>query len=611
MTYGHRPWSGRRKLWRGDHRGTPPPAVDTRDYAPVDVAIVCESTYPYLTGGLSAVVHQICEASTETRIGIVHIAWDRSAPLEPLYDVPPQVLWVKVVYQSLAEHAGTFQRFSPRDTRLSPAGQRNLARRVVRAIDEHMNGSDDLLWELYDEGINPLTRRYRLWPVIATQELMTQATAYFAGSGLTFTQIFWHLREFFSLTYAVTDLVLPEAGIYHAHTTGAAALLAACGARQHGTRFLLTEHNLYTRDTINHLLERSMDTPITLDEWRTLDEYVTSASPPQPARVDPGQRAWMAWWARTGLLAYRAADRITYLYPDAIEEARALGGMPEKSSVLPNGVTPSHFDEARAVFRARQEHAATAAGPRIWKLAYAARVVPIKGLLDLLEALATLVERGVTSWELDVMGPDGEMPHYAELCRRRCHELGLDPHVRFLGSVNLRERFGHYDALVLPSHNEGQPIVVLEAMTMGLPTIGTYVGGMKQLVEDDVVVERDGAAPRVIGPCGTLVRSHDVAAMARAIEDLIGPESRFDELSTNAMLRVEHYFHIETAMAYYRDLYALLLRDRPAVAALPSTLDGQSPRRIPVVGRRQSPTGREPSQLTPLDQDVDDAKRMA
>ena len=31
-------------------------------YDAVDVAIVCESTYPYLTGGLSAVVHQICVA---------------------------------------------------------------------------------------------------------------------------------------------------------------------------------------------------------------------------------------------------------------------------------------------------------------------------------------------------------------------------------------------------------------------------------------------------------------------------------------------------------------------------------------------------------------------
>lgn len=563
MTYGAARWSRTRNRWRTDHRSLPPLAEDTTDYPPVDVAIVCESTYPFLTGGLSAVVHQICEANPESRVGIIHIAWDRESPDEDLYGMPPQVLWVKTVYQSLNEHSATFQRFRPKDTRLTPTERTRLAHRFIAAIDAHMKGSDDLLWELYDEGINPLTRQYRLWPVIATRELMELATAYFGASGLTFTQLFWHLREFFSLAYAVTDLVLPKAGVYHAHTTGAAALLAACGARQHGTKFLLTEHNLYTRDTINHLLERSMDTEISLDEWRTLDEYVTSGSPPRPAKVDPSKRAWMAWWARTGLVAYRAADHLTYLYPEAITEAAALGGIAEKSSVLPNGVTPSHFDEARETFSSRQLTARLeSSGERIWRLAYAARVVPIKGLLDLLEALAQLVQQGITNWELDAMGPDGEMPHYVDLCRRRCTELGLDAHVKFLGSVNLRERFGHYDTLILPSHNEGQPIVVLEAMTMGLPTVGTYVGGMKQLVEDTLHVKhRDTGKQLSIGPCGALVASHDVDGLAAAVIELIGPESRFDEYSRNARLRVEHYFHIDTAMAYYRDLYAALLGD--------------------------------------------------
>jgi glycosyltransferase involved in cell wall biosynthesis len=555
---------GRRRLWGADHRGQAPLAADSQELGPVDVAIVCESTYPFLTGGLSAVVHQICEANPDFRIGIIHIAWDRSSPAIPLYDVPPQVRWVTTVYQSLVEHAGTFQRFTPRDIRLPAAERTRLAHRVIDALAQHLAGSDERLWELYDEGINPLTRHYRLWPVISSRELMRLATDFFADSGLTFTELFWHLREFFSLTYAVTDLVLPRAEIYHAHTTGAAGVLAACAARQHGTHFLLTEHNLYTRDTINHLLERSMAVPVTLEEWRDLDVYERASAPPEPARVTPGQRAWMAWWVRTGLFAYRAATHITYLYPDAIEEATDLGGLPEKSSVLPNGVTPAHFDEARDFFDRRQARArALPPGDRIWKLAYAARVVPIKGCIDLLEAMALLVDRGFTAWELDVMGPDGEMPYYAERCRARCTELGLDGHVKFLGSVNLRERFGEYDTLILPSFNEGQPIVVLEAMTMGLPTLGTYVGGMKQLVEDVLHIQQPGGRVLEIGPCGELVEPHDIVGIADMIQRLIGPESQFDEFSLNAKLRVEHYFHIETAMRLYRELYGRLRGETP------------------------------------------------
>jgi glycosyltransferase involved in cell wall biosynthesis len=454
-----------------------------------------------------------------------------------------------------------------------------------------MEGDDSELWSLYDEGINPLTRSYRLWPVISTPEFMVGATRHFAKLDLPFTTLFWNLREFFSLAYAVTDAVMPVAKVYHAHTTGAAALLAAAAARQHQARFLLTEHNLYARDTINHLLERSMDTVVTADEWRTLDAYETSETVPRIAHVTAEQRAWMAWWVRTGIVAYRAADHITYLYPDAIDEALGLGGIPSKSSVLPNGVTPSHFAEARSLFLERQSSARSAADARIWKLAYAARVVPIKGLLDLLDAMKILLDDAIVNWELDVMGPDGEMPDYAQLCRDRATELGLDGHVRFLGSVNLRERFGYYDALILPSHNEGQPIVVLEAMTMGLPTIGTYVGGMKQLVEDPLTVTVGKRKRLTIGPSGSLVRSHDSAGLAREIRALISDEALFDDYSHNAQLRVQHYFHIDSAMGLYRSLYGALIdgaASSDGVASVTSAVAVTRPSRRPTDARGNS-----------------------
>ena len=66
-------------------------------YSKVDIAIVCESTYPYLTGGLSAVVHQIAEAHPEYSIGIIHITWDSTSPAVPKYDMPDQVAWVMPV----------------------------------------------------------------------------------------------------------------------------------------------------------------------------------------------------------------------------------------------------------------------------------------------------------------------------------------------------------------------------------------------------------------------------------------------------------------------------------------------------------------------------------
>ena len=54
----------------------------------VDVAIVAESTYPFLKGGVSAVVHDIIIGNPDLTFGIIHITWDSHSPLKDLYGMP-------------------------------------------------------------------------------------------------------------------------------------------------------------------------------------------------------------------------------------------------------------------------------------------------------------------------------------------------------------------------------------------------------------------------------------------------------------------------------------------------------------------------------------------
>ena len=70
---------------------------------------------------------------------------------------------------------------------------------------------------------------------------------------------------------------------------------------------------------------------------------------------------------------------------------------------------------------------------------------------------------------------------------------------------------GDFDLLVLPSYNEGQPIVVLEAMTAGIPVVGTDVGGMAQLITDSLVAH----GGETFGPCGVLVTPGDASGHGR------------------------------------------------------------------------------------------------
>jgi len=516
---------------------------DRQTYEDVDVAIVMESTYPYLKGGVSAVVHDIVVGNPDLTFGIVHITWDRSSPHEDLYGMPENVHWVHPVYLSMQEHHADFRYLTPRDLKLRPEARRALAHRLLDALASVIEEDPEPVWSLYDEGMNPRTRRFPLWALLGTQEFMSVMQERLPDLGLPLVEAFWLLREFFSLTCAVLGGDLPRARVYHAHTTGYASLLGAAGARQNGGKFLLTEHNLYVRDTVNTLLDRDMALPVTATDWRTFN-------------VPPTQRAWMTWWIEMGRLCYPSAEVITYLYPKAITEAADLGAPVEKGVIIPNGMVPAAVEPAYRQRLEALEAIIRAPGERMWRLAYIARVVPIKGMLDLLDTVHLLLERGITNFHVDALGPTDHVPEYYEACLEKVARLGLGSHVTFRGVVNVKEEIGTYDILTLPSYNEGQPIVVLEAMTAGIPTVGTEVGGMAQLVHDPLTTPEG----HTWGPCGILVDPlHKAPDMAEQLADGLAEVMRdaglYEQFARNGRGRVEDFFQLTDAMRAYNQLY--------------------------------------------------------
>jgi len=117
-----------------------------------------------------------------------------------------------------------------------------------------------------------------------------------------------------------------------------------------------------------------------------------------------------------------------------------------------------------------------------------ARMDHWKGIDDALEASRELAERGV-NFRLTLAGPEGTAGDAAGLVER-IQSLGITHQVRYVGPVegdaktNLLESA---DVYLLPSHNEGMPISLLEALSHGLPIVGTSVGAVPEVVEDGVV----------------------------------------------------------------------------------------------------------------------------
>ena len=137
-----------------------------------------------------------------------------------------------------------------------------------------------------------------------------------------------------------------------------------------------------------------------------------------------------------------------------------------------------------------------------------------KGMEILLQATAQARDRG-HRLHLVVAG-DGER---REALGRLCERLGLDGGVRWAGrcsrseTARLRRRAA---ALVVPSTYEGMPLVVLEAMSDGVPVIASAVSGIPEVVVDGetgwlVPPERSAALAAALieaisDPCGARVR---------------------------------------------------------------------------------------------------------
>lgn len=109
-----------------------------------------------------------------------------------------------------------------------------------------------------------------------------------------------------------------------------------------------------------------------------------------------------------------------------------------------------------------------------------------KGLPDLLDALARPELLGL-DWQLTIAGGGRRKGDEAQQFRERARELGIEGRVRFVGwieQLRVSDLLARSDALILPSYEEGLPLVILEALGHGVPVICTPVGEIPQFLTD-------------------------------------------------------------------------------------------------------------------------------
>ena len=159
------------------------------------------------------------------------------------------------------------------------------------------------------------------------------------------------------------------------------------------------------------------------------------------------------------------------------------------------------------------------------ELLFLGNVMPRKGLLPLLEALAA-AQRG--SWRLSVVGSEDFDRSYAAEARRRVHCLGLSDAVRFLGPLQgeaLRRQLSASHLFCMPYAYEGFGIAILEAMAFGLPAIGSAAGASSETIAD--------------GVNGFLLAPDDRGGLAPLLANLYQDRQRLLEMAAAAITTFE------------------------------------------------------------------------
>lgn len=239
--------------------------------------------------------------------------------------------------------------------------------------------------------------------------------------------------------------------------------------------------------------------------------------------------------------AAEAVDRLICVSQGVAESFRRAGVPPARLAVVRNGVPvmrPAHPSPVRRRLGLPDD---------VLVVLTPARFSEQKGHCYLLPAVQSVV-RSRTDVRF-VWSGDG--PTLSDM-RAAVTAEGLSDYVLFLPpSEEIAELLAVADLLVLPSLHEGMPLVVLEAMSAGVPVLATRVCG-----NDEIVVD---------GATGRLVPARDPHGLASALLDLLADPWTRRQYSQAARLDYETWGTERRMAAETADIYdELLLASPPA-----------------------------------------------
>jgi len=239
-------------------------------------------------------------------------------------------------------------------------------------------------------------------------------------------------------------------------------------------------------------------------------------------------------------LAMRRFDMFVAVSYD-IDEYMAKSWPDEKRTVVHNAVEADNTPPQRS----REDVRAELGIPEdAVVVGSAGRMVPVKGYDLLLRAANRVMSDNPDVWL--VLAGDGPLLDELKQTAVR-YENGAK--MILPGFRNdMTDVISSFDVLVMSSHHEGIPTVMLEAMAQGIPVVAMAVGGIPEVIED--------------GRSGVLVTAGSAEQLAMAVSDLLGDAPWLARIGRDGRARYTAEFTAEHQSGRLLKLYSRMLADR-------------------------------------------------
>jgi glycosyltransferase involved in cell wall biosynthesis len=230
--------------------------------------------------------------------------------------------------------------------------------------------------------------------------------------------------------------------------------------------------------------------------------------------------------------------------PEVRDDLVALGVAPaEKFTVIRLGVELTERVDDSPETRSRARRMMGIPDGR-FTVGWIGRMTAVKRTEDIVFALKRLLDTGVDACLCLVGdGPD------RQATEQLAHDLGIVDRCLFLGyQDDVAPFYAAFDALILPSANEGTPVSAIEALAAARPVVATGVGGVPDVIRD--------------GVDGFLVEPGDVDGLADRLGRLAADRELAKRMGEAGRTRVLERYSVGRLIADVDELYRKLLAEK-------------------------------------------------